>query len=228
MSDEEKKKGSTWIHAGEGWFVEYEHTDTRLDFRVFQPMRENYADEVFFRSKSAPETYTNTTTDVESTIEGFVKWDGCMEITKNARRHFCGSDDIIEHAFVLQALHALCLLLPSIDRGWAGYEEGDEYPILDAPPEEDIDVSEMPVEESPTLDDLLEVLPEVLKRIEEVCPTGFRPFEGSLRVMLKHVEELKMCLEEQEPIVASLDAPPTVFKATLEATWKTYVEKMSN
>ncbi len=59
-------------------------------------------------------------------MDGYVKWDGCCEI-ELGQPHWCGASDVADFCKVLTELHKLCLILPSVDKDCAGYEETDTH-----------------------------------------------------------------------------------------------------
>jgi hypothetical protein len=125
----DKKKGEKWINVGHfGWLVRYEHEDHWLDFRAYEVTSRSGPDNKPSFSKrdelrSVPgDQFAESVEDAEVTLEGYVKWDGCCEMS-GPRPHFCGSHDVAEYAKVMQELHKLCLLLPSVDYDCAGYPE---------------------------------------------------------------------------------------------------------
>lgn len=127
---ETKTKGEKWIDVGSfGWLVRYEHTDTWLDFKAYECIGEethpNAGRKLFYKKDwRTSSDHAESIEDAEVTVEGFVKWDGCSEMSAGRLSpHFCGKHDVEAYGQALAEFHKLCLLLPSIDRDCAGYED---------------------------------------------------------------------------------------------------------
>lgn len=120
----EKTKGETWLDIGQGWLVRYEVTDTWLDFEAFECTGIDTDGGKWFAKKGrrSSDDETDEPEKAEPTISGFVKWDGCSEMTLG-RPHFCGAQDVADRAGVMVELHKLALLIPRVDRDCAGYGE---------------------------------------------------------------------------------------------------------
>lgn len=125
-----KTKGEAWLDVGLfGWLVRYEYTDTWLDFLAYEAIGESgnngHDDDgakLFRRKGEARGDGVTTTPEEAVALGGFVKWDGCCEFTwPDEKPHFCGREDVAAFAKVLTELHALCLMLPHVDRECAGY-----------------------------------------------------------------------------------------------------------
>lgn len=129
---EAKIKGSTWLETVGpfGWFVRYEYTDTWLDFEAFEcigeEMHPQAGRKLFCRKDDRPD-HTDDLSAAAVTIGGFVKWDGCSEMTLE-QPHFCGAAAVEQYGAAMRQLHRLCLLLPSVDLNCAGYPPGKVEP----------------------------------------------------------------------------------------------------
>jgi hypothetical protein len=114
----EKTKGEKLLDIGLGWLVRYEFEDYWLDFEAFEVIGEQVVvlghpedptnGKKLFRRKGATGGYDDTADpdDAEATTSGFVKWDGCSEMTLGTP-HFCGRSDLANFAAVLVAIHDL-------------------------------------------------------------------------------------------------------------------------
>lgn len=129
-----KKTGEKWIEVGSfGWLVRYEYEDHWLDFKAYECVgeesRPDAGRKLFLQAgwKHSGEFSEKFPDDAEVTVGGYVKWDGCAHLDIN-RGHFCGAEDVAAFAKVLTELHRLCLILPSVDRDCAGYEEAAPSP----------------------------------------------------------------------------------------------------
>ena len=100
-----KMKGELRLDIGQGWLVRYRAlSDIWMDFKV-----------------------ESLDKDKDKGFDGYVKWDGCMEVDLGPI-HFCGLEDIEQLSPLLVKLHELCLLLPRVDRLCAGYKEDEKEP----------------------------------------------------------------------------------------------------
>lgn len=131
---ETKVKGEKWLDVGPlGWLVRYEHTETWMDFLAYEAIGENGKNghdddgaKLFRRDGAAHSDDMTTKPEEAEVLGGFVKWDGCCEIRwPDKQPHFCGRADVAAFAKVLAELHALCLMLPRVDRDCAGYPAAD-------------------------------------------------------------------------------------------------------
>jgi hypothetical protein len=123
-----KTKGEKWLDIGMGWLVQYEYEPHWLDFTAYEVIATSENGTVKeYRDKTDPKgvEFTEDLAKAES-IGGFVKWDGCCEIKLPDQPHFCGRRDVADFARVLTELHALCLLLPNVDRDCAGYKDSSD------------------------------------------------------------------------------------------------------
>jgi hypothetical protein len=134
MANPEKTKGEAFRPelGAFGWLVRYEHTDTWIDFEAFEvvsvEMSPNEGAKSYARKGATTgEDTTYDVDDAEPTICGFVKWDGCSEMTLG-RRHFCGAKDVESFAKAIVALHRLALILPKVNRECADYPEDARWP----------------------------------------------------------------------------------------------------
>lgn len=124
MTDQ-KTKGEEWLPIGLfKTLVRYEHSDGWMDFKAYRVVSTNLdgSNPQFERKGGRGGMDQTPNPDDAECIEGYVKWDGCMEASLE-QTHFCGAEDVREYGQLLSALHALCLKLPSVDRDCAGYEE---------------------------------------------------------------------------------------------------------
>ena len=81
---------------------------------------------LYSRRNPTPSDYlTDRVEDAEPSIEGSVKWDGCIDFYFN-ENHFCCVQDVTDFGQVLLALHELCRDLDTVDEGCAGYR-GDRH-----------------------------------------------------------------------------------------------------
>lgn len=108
-----------------GWLVRYEHDDTWLDFKAYEVVSVQGLTKLY--GHDGPNAFAPSPDLVQPDLEGYVKWDGCCEMT-GPKPHFCGADDVANHATVMRELHKLCLLLPSVDHDCAGYPEPSHSP----------------------------------------------------------------------------------------------------
>ena len=121
-----KTKGEKWLAVGtfapKGVLVRYEHSDTWLDFKAYEVVATDAAGEVHYFELEGGKGGMDQTDDPEKAagLGGFVKWDGCAEFYFK-QEHFCGRHDVDDYCAMLKELHALCLLLPSVDRDCADY-----------------------------------------------------------------------------------------------------------
>ena len=132
MSDTKTRGELFWSDVGTfGWLVRYEHSGTWMAFKAYEVVGENgnngQPDDGarLYAIKGAQFGHEMTTSPEQAEVlDGFVKWDGCCEIhPSDEQPHFCGRADIAAYAEVLTRLHALCLMLPHVDRDCAGYKE---------------------------------------------------------------------------------------------------------
>ncbi len=132
MSDTKTKGELFWTDVGTfGWLVRYEHSDTWMDFKAYEVVGENGNngqpdDGARLYHRKGADRGEDMTTDPDAADElwGYVKWDGCCEFKwADEQPHFCGRADVASFAEVLTKLHALCLMLPSVDRDCAGYKD---------------------------------------------------------------------------------------------------------
>jgi hypothetical protein len=128
--NETKTRGEKWLDVGSfGWLVRYEHSDTWLDFKAYECVGEESHPRVgrkLFYKKDwrTSSDHAETMEEAEVTIDGFVKWDGCSEMSAGRLSpHFCGRRDVEAYGKALTELHKLCLLLPQVDYSCAGYPE---------------------------------------------------------------------------------------------------------
>lgn len=128
MTDEEKTTGEVWLDIGQGWCVRYETTETWLDFKAWEvvgvevspnPGRKS------FHAKGLGSEQVYTVEEAEPDLTGYVKWDGCSEMTIG-QPHFCGAADVAQFCEVMKAVHALALKIPRVDYDCAGYPAPDE------------------------------------------------------------------------------------------------------
>lgn len=123
MSKQPKTKGEIWLAIGPlGWLVRYEHTDTWMDYKAYEvvSMSMDESEKSFRRLGATGSGDETDDPDKAESLDGFVKWDGCMEIDMG-RRHFCGAEDVEQYTTIVRKLHELCLLLPRVDRDCAEY-----------------------------------------------------------------------------------------------------------
>ena len=122
---EPKTYGQKHLDIGLGWLLVYEHTSHWMDFKAYQVV----SSEVYDAKSGArlPTLYskadclpTDNLDEAEPEFTGYVKWDGCCELDLDYN-HFCGRQNMEELTQVLLELHKLCLLLPNVDPGCAGY-----------------------------------------------------------------------------------------------------------
>lgn len=119
----EKTKGERWLDIGAyGWLVRYEHTEHWVDFKAYESIGESHSvgGSKMFR-KTSSNDFTENVDDAEVAINGYVKWDGCCEMS-GPKPHFCGRLSVREYTQVMLELHKLCLLLPAVDFDCAEYE----------------------------------------------------------------------------------------------------------
>lgn len=127
-------KGEKWLDLGcLGWLVRYDHSDHWLNFKAYEVISE-LVSEPKTKSFRKPDTieHTENPDEAEPTISGYVKWDGCCEMT-GPTPHFCGAQDVASYTKVMQELHRLCLLLPAVDYDCAGYPEPTDSPSGEKP-----------------------------------------------------------------------------------------------
>ncbi len=93
-------------------FVIHEY---HVEFRAVEITAWNIVEGDFRAERGWPKTDGNGPLDIvydpaqaERFIEGFVKWDGCSEISFDSNMHLCGKDDINQLADGLKRIHARC------------------------------------------------------------------------------------------------------------------------
>ncbi len=86
-----------------------------IDFRAVEITATNIVEGDFRAERGWPKIGGDSSIDLvydlaqaERLIEGFVKWDGCSEISFDGTMHLCGKDDINQLADGLKRIHARC------------------------------------------------------------------------------------------------------------------------
>ena len=125
--EDPKTKGEVWLDIGMGWCVQYETTETWLDFMAYEVISQQTShpqENLFWEDPEqlSMSPYNPDVSKCKPTLKGYVKWDGCMEVSLD-RQHFCGADDVAKFGEVLKAFHALALKIPHVDYDCAGYPE---------------------------------------------------------------------------------------------------------
>lgn len=117
-----------WLDIGAlGWLVRYElKGEYWLDFKAYEvTSRSVPGNAPTFRKRSdlmtvPADQFADSVDDAEPEIEGFVKWDGCCEMSIE-KQHFCGAGDVADFAKVVQEIHKLSLLIPHVCHETAGH-----------------------------------------------------------------------------------------------------------
>jgi len=105
------------------WFVRWRTSEHWLDFDAYEGISENDDGKPLFwvePEKLSASTLEGDLGKCKPTYTGYVKWDGCMEISLGTV-HFCGAEDAKRLAELLTALHRLALKIPRVDAQCAGY-----------------------------------------------------------------------------------------------------------
>lgn len=127
MADEKKRGVVEWPDLGPfGWVVHYDVQDHWLDFKAYEIASVEQSPnkgQRWFARKGATDGMDMTLdiSDAEPDVDGFVKWDGCSEMSIG-QPHFCGAHDVATLAKAMVDLHKLALLIPRVDRDCAGYK----------------------------------------------------------------------------------------------------------
>ncbi len=129
MSEDEKKRADIWRRdIGMGWLFRIEYSDTWLDFKAYRvishilnPDGSKGPGEFHLKGSAFDADSTPDVALADVDLDGFVKWDGCCEMTRDERPHFCGLDNMREiHAAEEAVFDIAAEFVAHFDRTCAG------------------------------------------------------------------------------------------------------------
>ncbi len=95
--------------------VTFDVQEYHVEFRAVEITATNITESNFKADRGWPKKGGHGPLDIvydpaqaERFIEGFVKWDGCSEVSFDGSMHLCGKEDINQLADGLKRIHARC------------------------------------------------------------------------------------------------------------------------